>query len=182
MVEVQIAAYSIGAEWDEDINVLGKEIWNSFPPIKTLQEFFDCQEGCCFEVNVITCGGDFAGFVLMLHLYSGKWDASEYDVSYVCMTAVKPQFRNHGLGTKMLQDVENKSNRTIFVSANQFMCNPENNIRMRTFYEQNGYMRSPIGWTDNEQNEYDVFVKGNVDMDVWAAVSERVKRLWEDFE
>ena len=48
-------------------------------------------------------------------------------------------------------------------------------------YENSGYVRTPMGWTYGV-NKASVFVKGKMQMEEWAAISERVQELWNDYE
>jgi len=155
----------------DEITALGKEIWHRFPSLQELCKFLDSQRGCRYLINVITVDDVFAGFVVMLHLYSRQGEYADYNANYVFMMAIKQQYRNHGLGEKLLLDIEKYCNNPIIVSSNPFIG--------EQFYMQRGYERMPIGWTDPELNQYDMFVKGEMNIDAWSGISERVQELWK---
>ena len=97
------------------------------------------------------------------------------------MTAIKQQYRCQGLGNRLLRHVTRDNSTPIVVTTNPFVGNSDNIQRMRTFYENNGYVRTPMGWTFGVKDA-SVFVKGKMHMEAWTAISERVQELWNDYE
>lgn len=170
-------------KWADEITALGREIWHQFPSIQGLHEFLEGQNGCSCVVEVITADREFAGFVVTIYLHTRTTEGEiyEYDVKYISMTAIKQLFRSQGLGDRLLRHVTRDNSTPIVVTTNPFVDDSYNKQRMRTFYENNGYIRTPMGWTFGV-NEASVFVKGKIHMEEWAAISERVQELWNDFE
>ena len=171
------------SKWADEITVLGREIWHKFPSLQQLHEFIEGQNGCSCVVEVITADREFAGFAVAFYLHTRTTEGEiyEYEVKYICMTAIKQQFRRQGLGNRLLQHVTRDCCKPIVVTTNPFVGNSDNKQRMRTFYENNGYVCTPMGWTFGI-NDAHVFVKGKMHMEAWTAISERVQELWNDYE
>ena len=170
-------------KWADEITVLGREIWHNFPSLQQLHEFLEGQNGCSCVVEVITADHEFAGFAVTLYLHTRTTEGKiyEYDVKYICMTAIKQQFRSQGLGNRLLRHVTRDKSTPIIVTTNPFVDDSDYKQRMCTFYENSGYVRTPMGWTYGV-NKASVFVKGKMQMEEWAAISERVQELWNDYE
>ena len=86
-----------------------------------------------------------------------------------------------GLGNRLLQHVTRDNSTPVVVTTNPLMDDSYNKQRMHTFYENNRFVRTPMGWTFGVKDA-SVFVKGKMHMEEWAAISERVQELWNDFE
>jgi ribosomal protein S18 acetylase RimI-like enzyme len=82
------------------------------------------------EVHVLTAGDQIAG-VLILHL-AGPLNG------YIQTVAVHPDWRGHGLGTRLMCFAEE---RILRQSPNVFLCVSSFNHRAQTFYERLGYQR-----------------------------------------
>lgn len=178
----QVYIHKDNPRWADEIVALGRMVWKKFPPLQSLQEFIERQEGCCCVVEVITADNEFAGFAVTLYLRTRKGEIYDYHARYISMIAIMPLFRNQGLGERLLRHVSIASDSPVIVTSNPFVSEVGNKQGMRTCYEKNGFVRMPMGWTDDELNEYDVFVKGYMHMEAWAAISERVQEIWYDFE
>lgn len=48
------------------------------------------------------------------------------------------------------------------------------------FYESVGLVKMPVSWEDNVQNEYEVYVYGNMEMDSFAYVMEQVEYIGKE--
>ncbi len=179
----QVFLHKGNCKWADEITALGREILHKFPSLQQLHKFVEGQNGCSCVVEVITADNEFAGFALTLYLHTRTTEGKiyEYDVKYICMTAIKQQFRRQGLGNRLLQHVTRDCCKPIVVTTNPFVGNSDNKQRMRTFYENNGYVCTPMGWTFGI-NDAHVFVKGMMHMEAWTAISERVQELWNDYE
>lgn len=179
----QVFLHKDSCKWADEITTLGREIWHKFPSLQQLHEFVEGQNGCSCVVEVITADGEFAGFAVALYLHTRTTEGEiyAYDARYICMTAIKQQFRSQDLGDRLLRHVTRDNSTPIVVTTNPFVDDSDNKQRMRTFYENNGYERIPMGWMFGEKDA-SVFVKGEMNMEEWVAVSERVQELWNDYE
>lgn len=180
MERIDVSLYKDN-KWDKEIEALGKEVWKDFPTPKRLSQFMNSQESCRHMTNIVTVDGDFAGFGIMLHLHTRPGEYSDYKVNYVCMTAIKPQFRGKGLGERLLQKLESYCTSPVIVSSNPFVNDSSCFKRMSDFYKEKGYERQIVGWTDHKLNQYEMFVKGDLCIDAWTGISERVQDLWRDY-
>lgn len=179
----QVFLHKDSCKWADEITTLGREIWHKFPSLQQLHEFVEGQNGCSCVVEVITADSEFAGFAVTLYLHTRTTEGEiyAYDARYICMTAIKQQLRSQGLGDRLLQYVTRDDSTPIVVTTNPFVDDSDNGHRMGRFYENNGYERIPMGWMFGEKDA-SVFVKGEMNMEEWVAISERVQELWNDYE
>ncbi len=49
--------------------------------------------------------------------------------------------------------------------------------RQDNFYERFGYMKMPVTWSDEADNEYEVFLKGQLEMGSFVSLMERVEYI-----
>lgn len=171
------------SKWTDEITALGRAVWDNFPSLQLLHGFIEEQKGCSCMVEVITADRNFAGFAITLYLHTRTTEGEiyEYDVMYVCMTAIKQEYRRQGLGGTLLRHVTRNCNTAVVVTTDPFEEDSAKNLHMRNFYENNGYVRTPMGWTFGD-NDANVFVKGEMHMEEWGAISERVQELWNTYE
>ena len=48
------------------------------------------------------------------------------------------------------------------------------------FYKSIGLTKMPVTWSDHHQNEYEVYVKGQLIMDEFASLMERVEYIGKE--
>jgi len=80
------------------------------------------------EVHIAELGNKFAGFVILQ--LAGPLNG------YIRTIAVAPEFRGHGVGTRIIELAEERIFR---VSPNAFLCVSSFNDRARALYERLGY-------------------------------------------
>lgn len=168
--EVYIIGYRVVRPKDKELNnkivSLGKRI---FPDMLTAEELYSFTEGGKGFVEVVIADNQFAGFAQILHYY---------DVSFVNMMAIAPEWQNKGIGTRFLQHIE-KARPQLFVNAPKDL---KGCIKRKRFYERNGYKYTPIKMSIGSRGDYDVYVKGDLAMETGVAVIEKVSKMWQKLE
>ena len=144
----QVFLHKDSCEWADEITALGREICHKFPSLRGLCEFVERQNGCGCVVKGITADREFAGFAVTLYLRTRTTEDEiyEYDDKYICMTDIKQKCRSD-LGNKILRHVTRDNSTPIVVTTNPFVDDSDNKQSMRTFYKNNGYGHTPMGWT-----------------------------------
>ena len=120
------------------------------------------------------------------------------DGYYVChavslhLTSKEKQYEFDAMVVFGLKDFSGMSNRD--AEANRLLCMFEElgepivltsivaerpDLQQR-FYKSIGLEIIPVRWQDNSQNEYEVYVKGNMVMDAFASVMERVEYIGKE--
>jgi ribosomal protein S18 acetylase RimI-like enzyme len=95
---------------------------------RTYAESLERMKDASRERYVARLGSVLAGFVIL--------NLKGAFVGYIQTVCVSPEFRNHGIGTRLVQFAEN---RIFQESPNVFICVSSFNHEARKLYEQMGY-------------------------------------------
>lgn len=120
-------------------------------------------------------GGYSVCHCLSLHLKGkGNWKDVEASVVFMLMDFSTMDNReveaNHL--SSMLKDLGEPVVLTSKVAARP--------ARQQRFYESVGLVKMPVSWEDDAQNEYEVYVYGNMVMDSFAYVMEQVEYIGKE--
>lgn len=164
------------AELNHRIVSLGKSVFPQMPAAHELHGFAQGHDGFESVVEAMTADGQFVGFVHAFHFH---------EVSYVNLLAIEPEWQDRGMGALLLQHVEKYNDNPVVLTVKAAMSDSKDLrqlIRRKIFYERNGYQCIPMSRLLCNDNEYDIYFKPQLDLNVCRALIQKVKMLWRELE
>jgi hypothetical protein len=164
--------------------------------LKIMSEDVPMASGDVFGVNVLQ--DRLKAFCREQGLEAPRFWVFPPDGCYVChavslhLTSKDKQFEYDARVIFELKDFSGMENRD--AEANRLRCmfkdlgepiiltskvagNPNNQHR---FFKNVGLIKMPVTWSDNHQEEYEVYVKGQLVMDEFASLMERVEYIGKE--
>jgi len=163
-------------ELNDRIYSLGKAVLPTMPTADELHGFTKRHDGCEGVVEAITVDNQFVGFAHTLHFFN---------VSFINLMAVEPEWQDRGIGTLLLQHVEKYNANPVALTVEPAMSDSKDLkecIRRKLFYERNGYQCIPMSMLTHWDNAYDVYFKPDLDLNICRALLKKVGMLWMELE
>ena len=123
---------------------------------------------------IIQPDGYYMGYAVSMHL-SGKDRWEEFDAKVIFLLKDFSERKNREAEERLLNHMFEELGEPVVLTI-KAVASP----RQQLFFKHVGLMKMPITWADYQQNEYEVYTKGHLEMGGFVNLMERIEYIGKE--
>ncbi len=123
---------------------------------------------------IIQPDGYYMGYASSMHL-SGKDRWEEFDAKVIFLLKDFSERKNREAEERLLNHMFEELGEPVVLTVKA-----ETSPRQQLFFKHVGLMKMPVTWADYQQNEYEVYTKGHLEMGGFVNLMERIEYIGKE--